>query len=164
MVLILMGVSGCGKTTVGKQLSIEMQIPFYDADDFHPPANVEKMRKGTPLDDEDRQPWLERLHQMILKWNKKDGAILACSALKKSYRQTLRGDLDKNELQFIYLKGSAELIRERLQHREGHYMPAGLLNSQFRDLEEPSDVLTAGIDRPVETIVSRIIDKLDEKP
>ena len=163
MVLILMGVSGCGKTTVGKHLSKALQMPFYDADDFHPPENVEKMSKGTPLDDEDRQPWLEQLHQMIIKWNRKDGAILACSALKKPYRQTLRGDLDKNELQFIYLKGSAELIRERLKNREGHYMPAGLLNSQFRDLEEPSDVLTVGIDRPVQDIVSRIFDKINEK-
>lgn len=156
-----MGVSGCGKTTTGKILSKNIDKPFYDADDFHPQRNVEKMKSGQPLNDEDRYPWLTILSEHISKWNKKNGAILACSALKKSYREILKPH-PQSDIIFIYLKGSKEIISERLNKRSGHYMPPDLLDSQFADLEEPEKAITVSIDQSPAEVVDEIMKKLFE--
>jgi gluconokinase len=139
-----MGVSGAGKTTVGRLLAQDLNFRFYDADDFHPPANVAKMRDGQPLNDEDRQPWLMALRRVILEsLQNKTGAVIACSALKKSYRDLLKVG---PEVRLVYLKGGPELIRRRLAAREGHFMPPQLLASQFAALEEPDDAVIVEID------------------
>jgi carbohydrate kinase (thermoresistant glucokinase family) len=159
MVYILMGVSGCGKTTVGKKLAGKLNLSFYDADDFHPEKNVKKMESGIPLNDDDRYPWLEILLENIARWNKSKGAVLACSALKKSYRDHLRKD-NNGSVSFIYLKGAKELIYDRLKNREEHYMPSSLLDSQFETLEEPEDALTITVDSDPENIIKEIMKQL----
>lgn len=155
-----MGVSGAGKTLIGNKLSERMDIPFYDGDDFHPPANVQKMKSGEPLNDEDRRPWLEALANNMIEWEQNGGGILACSALKKSYRKILGS---KTDTQFIYLKGSLSLIADRLAERSGHYMPPELLQSQFDALEEPDDALTISVESSPEEIVTTIMDRLKEE-
>lgn len=159
MVYILMGVSGCGKTTVGKKLAGKLNLSFYDADDFHPEKNVKKMESGVPLNDDDRYPWLEILSDNIARWNKSEGAVLACSALKKSYRDHLRKEINSS-VTFIYLKGSKELIYDRLKNREEHYMPSSLLDSQFKTLEEPEDAITITVDSDLENIIKEIMEQL----
>ena len=161
MVIIVMGVSGCGKTTVGKILAERLGLPFYDADDFHPIENVEKMKSGEPLNDVDRHPWLASLSWEIEKWNQTDGAILACSALKKNYRDILNPEKSE-QVQFVYLKGSQELILNRLNNREGHYMPPELLQSQFAALEEPENAFVVSIDKPPEEIVDEVVGMLGD--
>jgi carbohydrate kinase (thermoresistant glucokinase family) len=158
MVFIIMGVSGSGKTTVGKLLSDRLDIPFYDADDFHPESNVEKMRSGFPLTDADRLPWLHILKEQIELWNKQKGAILACSALKKTYREILSPD-DQDSVRFIYMAGDYETILNRLKERQNHYMPADLLRSQFSALEEPGpdEAFRVSISDPPEKIADRIV-------
>jgi carbohydrate kinase (thermoresistant glucokinase family) len=160
MVIILMGVSGCGKSTVGRLLASRLGLPFHDADNFHPKANVEKMRSGVPLTDKDRKPWLENLNASMKEWNKENGAVLACSALKKSYRNCLRQDFNDTEIVFIFLDGSKNLIAERLQKRKGHYMPPDLLDSQFDALEEPGRGLRVTIEPNAEEITEKIVSKL----
>ena len=144
MVIILMGVTGSGKSTVGEQLAQDLDWPYYDADDFHPEDNVKKMASGTPLTDEDRWPWLETLAVEIGHWLAADkGVILGCSALKQSYRDVLvKG---REGVQIIHLRGTKELIAHRLAKRVHHYMPASLLDSQFATLEEPRDALSIDI-------------------
>jgi len=132
---IIMGVSGSGKTTIGKALAKALDMPFYDADDFHPPDNVDKMQAGQPLTDADRRPWLEDLAKQIQHWCEKRGGVLACSALKESYRQLLMSS--GVPVQWIYLKGELELIQQRMHARDDHFMPTTLLQSQFDTLEEP---------------------------
>jgi gluconokinase len=157
--LIVMGVSGCGKTSVGKALAAHLGWTFYDADDFHPAANKAKMAAGIPLDDTDRAPWLRTLHDLLAD-QLADGAhpILACSALKQSYRDEL---LDGNRgLKVIYLKGSFDLIWVRMKARKHHYMKANMLKSQFTALEEPQDALVVDITPPVEVIAGRILAEL----
>ena len=135
MIVIVCGVAGVGKTTIGRLLAQELGWEFYDADDFHPAANIEKMKAGIPLTDEDRWPWLDRLRQRI-----KDclvaheNAVVACSALKRAYRDRLRVT---GEVQFVFLRASRAGVSEHLQRRRSHFMPAALLDSQFTDLEEP---------------------------
>jgi gluconokinase len=154
-VIVLMGVSGAGKTTVGRQLADELGWRFYDGDDFHAPENVEKMRRQIPLTDADRIPWLQTLHDHIADClRERRCAIVACSALRQHYRDILIRGL--NGAVLVYLKGSYALIERRLGARRGHYMPPGLLQSQFAALEEPGDVLTVGIDRPPAAIVEAI--------
>jgi len=159
MVVIVMGVTGAGKTTVGRLLADQLGWQFADADDFHPPANVEKMRRGIPLTDDDRRPWLERLHTEIETWISEGktaaakNVVLACSALKRSYRQGLGSD---PEVRFVYLKGSAELIARRLRSRHGHFADEKILAAQFADLEEPEGAVTVDIDAPPEEIVTEI--------
>lgn len=123
-ILFIMGVSGSGKSTIGQLLAEELNLKFYDGDDFHPPENVKKMAKGLPLDDNDRQGWLHRLNELA-KDNKGTGAIIACSALKHAYRKQLRAGIE-DQIEFIFLKGSFDLVAERLSKRKGHFM---LLNS-----------------------------------
>jgi 6-phosphogluconate dehydrogenase len=154
--LIVMGVSGSGKTTVGRALAQRLGWDFYDADDFHPPANIAKMASGVPLTDEDRAPWLDTLHTLISQ-RLKEGrpGVLACSALKERYRQRL---LEGNDgVQIVYLKGSYDLIRSRMENRTGHFMKAELLRSQFETLEEPLNALAVDISLPVEKIVEHIV-------
>ena len=152
---IIMGVSGCGKSSLGKALADHLGWDFYDADDFHPPANVAKMSSGIPLTDEDRAPWLASLHDLIescLRENRP--GVLACSALKERYRQTLFSG--NAGVQLVYLKGSYELMRSRMANRPGHYMKANMLQSQFDALEEPQNALTLDAARPLNELVSQI--------
>ena len=135
---VVMGVSGCGKTTLGKALAAHSGLPFFDGDDYHPAGNIEKMSAGIALDDEDRKGWLERLNE-LLKAHGRTGTVVACSALKQSYRKILDKGLDR--VIWVYLEGSYEEILERLKQREGHYMPPSLLRSQFEALEPPQDAI-----------------------
>ena len=155
MVIVLMGVSGSGKTSVGVLLARALGGEFVEGDDYHPPANVAKMRQGIPLDDADRRPWLETLAAEIGRWLEAGRTVvLACSALKRSYRAILRGG--RPGVRFIYLKGNVALIRARLAKRRGHYMPASLLDSQLATLEEPLDAIVADIDATPEQIAAEI--------
>ena len=156
LAIILMGVSGCGKSTVGRELERKLGWEFFDGDDFHPQENVLKMTRGVPLEAEDRWPWLRALHQLIEKHLDSDQClVVACSALKEAYRYVLRGN--REEIVFVYLKGDFERINDRLKHRAGHYMKAEMLRSQFADLEEPEQALTVSIEKPVQLIVEEII-------
>jgi gluconokinase len=135
--IIIMGVSGCGKTTVGQAVAARLGYAFYDGDDFHPPQNVTKMANGIPLDDTDRAPWLARLHDLLQEHIARgEGVVLACSALKRRYREQLRAG---NEgVQFVYLRGEFEVIWARMRTRPQHYMKASMLQSQFDALEPPT--------------------------
>jgi gluconokinase len=156
--LIVMGVSGAGKTTVGQALAERLDWPFFEGDDFHPPANLAKMADGLPLSGADRAPWLARLNQ-LLQDQLAAGAslVLACSALKAEYRAQLSAGVDA-PVRFIFLKGDYELIHERMQRRSGHYMRPELLRSQFEALEEPRDALTVQADQAHDILVNRIIE------
>jgi gluconokinase len=154
MIAVLMGVSGCGKSTIGKILSRLTGWRMFDADDFHPPANVAKMRSGIPLTDEDRWPWLDSLNTLLREWGESENVLLACSALKQAYRERLaRGCRD---VRWVLLKGDYDLILSRLANRRGHYMPASLLKSQFETLEEPRDAIVVDIADTPEAIAQRI--------
>jgi gluconokinase len=152
MFVIVMGVSGSGKTTIGRMLADRLDCPFYDGDDFHPPENKAKMAAGIPLEDNDRAGWLSALGDLIRKHSQKgESGVIACSALKEKYRSLL---CVKNvEVRFVYLKGSYELILERMKSRQGHYMKADMLKSQFDALEEPQGVIIADINWSPEQIV-----------
>jgi gluconokinase len=152
MIVVVMGVSGAGKSTIGKLLASRLDCRFLDADEFHPPANVAKMAAGTPLTDEDRWPWLENV-SMKLRQEKK--AVLACSALKESYRQALSTGLA--DCRFVHLRGSIELIRARLGERKHRYMPASLLESQFATLESPARAIGIDIGQAPERCVEEIL-------
>jgi gluconokinase len=159
MVVVLMGVSGAGKTTVGERLADALGGTFAEGDAYHPPANVEKMRGGTPLDDEDRWPWLQILSAEIDRWLAEGRhVVLACSALKERYRQILHGG--RAGVRFVHLAGDAALIGTRLEGRRGHYMPPTLLQSQLAALEPPDDAITIDVDAHPETLVERILDAL----
>lgn len=159
MIIVLMGVSGSGKTTVGRLLARQLGWNYYEADDYHSAASVEKMRGGVPLDDEDRRPWLEALRELISECLERDeSAVLACSALKESYREFLLVD---ERAVLVYLKGDYEIIQRRLAGRRGHYMNPNLLGSQFDTLEEPADAhaqvdVASGPDEIVKEIRSRL--------
>ena len=158
--VIVMGVEGSGKTTVGELLAQRLGWNFYDADAFHPAENIAEMANGTPLDDSDRAPWLAALQALIstsLKENRP--AVLACSALKESYRQWL---LEENEgVQFVYLKGSYDIIWSRISQRKDHYMKPEMLQSQFEALEEPANALTIDVSLSVAEIVEEIAERLE---
>jgi gluconokinase len=160
--IIIFGVSGAGKTTVGNLLARELGWHFLEADDFHPAANIEKMRSGHQLTDENRWPWLERLRQQIERsLAAGENAVLACSALKRAYRDRLRVS---DEVKFVFLRGDYALVEKQLRSRHGHFMNAALLQSQFDDLEEPQpdeNVLTIELGRTPEEIVERIKTKLN---
>lgn len=156
MIYIVMGVSGCGKSTVGAMLAEEVTLPFYDADDFHPIENVNKMASGIPLNDEDRAPWLKLLADKIASWATTGGAVLACSALKQSYRDLL-SSTTKNAITFVYLEGTKAVLHGRLTSREAHFMPDTLLDSQLNTLEPPTDAITVSIDNSVDKIISTIL-------
>ena len=161
MVLILMGPTGCGKTTVGHLLAQRLKWPFLDGDDFHPAANVAKMHNGTPLNDSDRRPWLLALQKEIERRNRAgQSAILACSALKKTYRELL--GVDQQAVKTVYLRGSFELLQKRLADRRDHFMPPELLRSQLETLEVPEGGLVVDIDEDPAMIVTRIIASLQQ--
>ena len=153
-----MGVCGCGKTTTGKVLAAALDWPFYDGDDFHPPANVAKMASGQPLNDDDRWPWLDRIaDEMREVLARGDHGVFACSALRQRYRERLQR---AGDVRVIYLHGDEATIAPRLAARRHRYMPASLLPSQLATLEEPSDALVVDIREPVEVQVQRISDSL----
>lgn len=149
-----MGVSGSGKSTVGALLAQELRLPFHDADDFHSPANVAKMSRNIPLTDDDRRGWLTALAASIREWTQQGGAVLACSALKESYRQQL---MAAGPISWVFLDGSEELVRQRLTNREGHYMGSALLGSQFATLERPAYGLRLPIDDTPPNLVRRAL-------
>jgi len=158
VIIVVMGVTGSGKTTIGTLLAARLAWLFADADDFHSAANKEKMRKGIPLTDADRLPWLAAMHEQIAKWiASKQNAVLACSALKRSYRQQL---WNGPEVKFVYLRGSYEFIAERLRARKGHFADEHILAGQFADLEEPSDALVVDISASPDEIVAEICRRL----
>ena len=166
MIIVVMGVSGSGKTTIGKLLAEREGAVFADADDYHPIANKEKMHAGHPLNDEDRQPWLERLNVLLRDWHERgQSGVLACSALKESYRQTLSAHMPAGAVHFVLLEGSRELIAQRMQRRHHEFMNAKLLDSQFATLEQPKDAVRVKNDRSPDDVVAEIFEKLgiDEK-
>ena len=154
MIVVVMGVSGCGKSTIGALLAQRLGAEFLDADEYHPPENVAKMTSGVPLSDEDRKPWLERLNAEL---KRSKHAVLACSALKESYRKTLAQGTD---CRFVHLRGSIELIRSRMTQRQHRYMPASLLESQFAALEPPARAIEVDIAQPPERCVDTVIASL----
>jgi gluconokinase len=161
MFVIVMGVSGCGKSTIGRLLAERLDCPFYDGDDFHPAANIAKMSQGIPLNDEDRAGWLAALADLIRSSLQKGmSGVLACSALKQRYRDILR--VDDKQVKFVYLKGSYELIKARMLARPGHYMKPGMLDSQFAALEEPVDAVIVSIENSPQEIVSLVLTGLSE--
>jgi gluconokinase len=163
MIIVLMGVAGTGKTSVGQVLARRLGWPFHDADDFHPAANIEKMRRGIPLDDDDRRPWLDAIRRSIDESLRAgENAIYACSALKERYRQLLAADAE--EIRFVYLTAPPELIAQRLAHRQRHFFNPALLRSQFDDLEEPHGVLQVDVSPPPDAIADSIIKALLSHP
>jgi len=150
-----MGVSGCGKSTIGKLLAQELNIPFFDGDDFHPKDNIKKMSSGQPLNDADRQGWLETLNDLAKKQLTKNSCVLVCSALKQKYRDTLSLDLEA-QTKWVYLSGDFNQIYNRVNIRPDHFMPSELLQSQFDTLEEPKDALKIDIALTPEKIIKKI--------
>ena len=158
MIVVLMGVSGSGKTTIGTLLAERTGTVFADADDYHPKANKEKMAAGHPLNDEDRQPWLETLNGLMRGWfDSGTGGVLACSALKEKYRQTLASGMPEGAVSFVLLDGSKELIAERLAARKHEYMNPKLLDSQLATLEKPHDALCVVNDKAPGEVVDLIL-------
>ncbi len=154
-----MGVSGSGKTTIGVKLSAETGIPFFDGDDFHPAANKEKMKAGQPLNDSDRKDWLKNVNKLAYEQSKLNGAIIACSALKKKYRAALSAGI-VIPVYWIMLQGSFELIEQRMKTRKDHFMPPSLLQSQFDTLEMPSNATVVDIRKNPGEIVEDIMTQL----
>ncbi len=165
MIVVVMGVSGCGKTVVGAALAETLGWPFLDGDDFHPAANVAKMASGTPLVDADRWPWLDRLAgEMRTVLARGGNAVLACSALKQSYRDRLAAGADSpDDVRFVHLKGDFDVIAARLAARKHRYMPAALLASQYATLEEPSDAIVVDASATVDEEVARICERLERR-
>ena len=153
--IVIMGVSGCGKSTVGAALGDALGIPYRDGDDLHPPANVEKMRAGIPLTDDDRWPWLDRVAATL-----RDGApvIVGCSALRRAYRDRIRAGAG-GPVQFVHLTGSRDVIAARMADRKGHYMPPSLLDSQFATLEPPGpdEAISIDIGQSLTRLISQIL-------
>lgn len=164
--LVVMGVSGCGKSTLGAALAERLSLPMIDGDDLHLPESVAKMRAGVPLQDADRWPWLDRVGQRLAACDPATGLVLACSALRRAYRDRIRGHA--GEVRFVFLDGSFELISQRLARRVGHYMQPDLLASQFQTLERPSadesDVITLPITEPVSRLVDEALATLRVRP
>lgn len=154
-----MGVSGCGKSSVGEGLAAALGLRYIDGDDLHPAANVAKMRAGTPLTDEDREPWLDRVAETL----RTADCIVGCSALKRRYRDRIR---QAGDVQFLHLTGSREVIAARMAARKGHYMPTSLLDSQFAALEPPGpdEAITIDIDQPLPDIIAKALSLVDRPP
>lgn len=158
-IIYIMGVSGSGKTTIGKKLSFKTNLPFFDGDNFHSKSNIEKMRSGIALTDEDRIDWLESINTLAKKEMLSNGAIIACSALKEKYRSILSANITV-PVKWVFLQGSYDLIAARMQSRKNHYMPPALLHSQFEILEPPTNALIMDIEEDADKIVETIISKL----
>jgi len=161
MIIVVMGVCSSGKTLIGSLLAQRLSVTFYDADNFHPQSNVDKMSKGIPLDDNDRLPWLEGIARKMPQWSKRGGTVLACSALKNSYRDILK--TGASNIKFVYLKGTKQVILERLRNRKGHFFPESLVDSQFETLEEPKDAIVIDITRKPDLIVEQIIENINKE-
>jgi gluconokinase len=158
MIVVLMGVSGSGKTTIGTLLAERLNTVFADADDYHPVANKEKMASGQPLDDDDRQPWLEELNRLLIGWSEGSGSgVLACSALKEKYRVTLADGMPEGTVHFVLLEGDPAVIAERMAHRPGHFMNPKLLASQLATLEAPKDAIRVANDKSPKLVVDEIL-------
>ena len=159
MFLIVMGVAGSGKSTIGAALASRLGWEFRDADGFHPAANIAKMKTGTPLNDEDRWPWLQAIRAHMDSENREGrNGVIACSALRETYREVLgRGE---DWVRFVHLTGPKELIAERMRARAGHFMPVALLDSQFATLESPGDAISLDISKPPETLVEEVVRRL----
>ena len=160
-VVVVMGVAGSGKSTVGPLIAQALGGHYAEGDQFHPPANIAKMSSGQPLNDDDRLPWLEAMARAIRDWRAKESpTVLACSALKRSYRDILAGGSD--DVAFVFLKGSPELIASRIGARKGHFMPSSLLDSQFRTLEEPApgEAIIVDATQPPERIAADALAQL----
>ncbi|RXH54966.1 gluconokinase [Granulicella sibirica] len=161
MIVVMMGVQGSGKSTIGTLLAKKMDAAFADGDDYHSAANKQKMASGQPLTDEDRQPWLETLNGVLKGWFGGAGkGVLACSALKESYRKTLAAGMPEGSVKFVILEGSKELFAERLAHRHHEFMNPKLLDSQFATLENPKDAIHAVNDRTPDEVVDGILGQL----
>jgi carbohydrate kinase (thermoresistant glucokinase family) len=158
VIVVVMGVAGAGKTTVGRLVAAELGVPFHDADDFHSEENRRKMAAGVALSERDRRPWLQKLAEHIPVWEAEGGAVLACSALKGKHRSVLE-DASPGHVFFVFLDADPELIRPRLAARTGHYMPASLLESQLASLEPPAagDALSVRVDRTPSQIAQAIV-------
>lgn len=164
MVVVLMGVSGSGKTTIGNLLAQKTGLVFADADDYHPESNKQKMASGQPLNDDDRQPWLETLNGVLRGWYESGkGGVLACSALKAKYRDTLASGMPEGAVHFVWLDGSREMIEKRMQSRQNHYMKAGMLESQLAALEPPADALRVTNDHSPDQVVNEILQHISQK-
>ena len=161
-ILVLMGVSGCGKTTIGAALAARLGWEFLEGDALHPPANVAKMAAGTPLQDADRWPWLRAIAARIDDWHTRGvSGVVACSALKRAYRDILIGP--RVDVRLVYLQGTHDMIAQRLAARRGHFMPPALLDSQFRTLEEPSadeGAMIVSIGETPGSIIDRILEQI----
>ena len=162
MIIIAMGVSGSGKSTYGFRIAEALGLPFIEGDAYHPATNVAKMSQGIPLDDEDRRPWLERLALVLAEAERNAGCVLACSALKASYRELLGSRLSAKPI-FVLLDGSREILTERLSNRQGHFFPATLLDSQLDTLERPAGGIVVDIEDPVEEGVAEILKQIKAK-
>jgi gluconokinase len=157
-IVVVMGVAGSGKTTIGRMLADAIPCPFLEGDTLHSRENVDKMSRGIPLTDADRAPWLAAIHARLADaHNRGESLVVGCSALKRSYRAVLADGLP---VTFVYLKGSRELIQERMRHRVGHFMKAGMLASQFEALEEPEHAIVADISQPPGVILQRLLSEL----
>ena len=165
MILVLMGVMGTGKTTVGHLLVAKTGWEFAEGDDFHSKENVAKMHAGTPLTDEDRIPWLESLHRQIVEWQSRGvNAVLTCSALKQKYRDILSAGLPEGTVRFVVLEASRETLEARVSRRKGHFMSPELLDSQLATLEDPRDALHISVEHAPEDAVRDILTDLGQKP
>jgi gluconokinase len=163
MIILVMGVAGSGKTTIGQLLAESLHWDFRDADDFHSQENIAKMRDGIPLTDTDRIPWLLAMQAAIQDWlQNNQNVVLACSALKKDYRQFLL--FDEEHIKLVYLKGSLQTIQKRLKARQNHFMGEKLLQSQFNTLEEPENAIIVDVSQPPEAIMQLVIKSLDIFP
>ena len=161
-VIYIMGVSGSGKTTVGKILAARLQIPFFDADDYHSLANKEKMKSGIALTDKDREGWLATVNKIAIENSSKSGAIIACSALKEMYRTILEQGIS-TRVKWVWLQGDYDLIQNRMEARKNHYMPASLLRSQFQTLEPPQNAIMVSIEKTPEEIGELVVRQIKDK-
>lgn len=159
MIVIVCGVSGTGKSTIGALLAAALDLEFYDADDFHPQANIAKMQKGGALNDADRQPWLEALANNLADWAEQGGAVLACSALKQAYRVKLAATC-RDTFHWVFLHGTEALLSERLRARKGHFFEASMLRSQLDTLEPPNDAVSIDVAERPEDILKTIVERL----
>lgn len=159
MIIVVMGISASGKSTLGSTLAKSLGWEFLEGDDYHPRANIEKMRSGTPLNDEDRLPWLRSINRTLGRLDE-DGrnAVLACSALKESYREILAQGI--KQMRYVYLDGNPQLIRERIENRKGHFMPPELIDSQIATMEPPQNAIRVNIEQPVEIQAKLVLEAL----
>ncbi len=160
-VIFLMGVSGSGKTSLGRIVAHQLGLPFFDGDDFHPASNINKMKAGIPLTDADRYPWLEMLHKKILQQLETGSLVVACSALRQSYRNLLENSIAKKTM-WVFLKGDKKIIDTRMKQRSAHFMPSLLLQNQLDTLEEPNDALILNILQTPEELAAIILERFQK--